>query len=510
MEEWGEVHSADDKGSSEKIKRRFKTPQQLVGLEEFYNEHKYPTEEMRSQLAEELGLTEKQISGWFCHRRLKDKKLLRDEANGDGRQDWSSGVNQDHVSGLKQDSCGSTKQSDRLLFDPREVESRRLHRPNSSSADLTVELKGQYAGNFTAPGDTSSGSSSASRDRFCNQVAEHRDRFFSKNEVFNPNLSIGKSMMDVKYKPSGYLKRKGQVENAAITAVKRQLGRHYRDDGPLLNIHFDPLPPGAFESPIDDPDFGSHCAEDPTLAPPHRFGAHKQRNLDSRFVNYNSKADYRRSYEEGNFQGEHSFGYYDHQTHNQSKKKYGSSNTLDEFGGRKLSDAPEYHNGDMYVYNGGRENRTTTGHPAEETRQEFASNCLPPKNMKNSGRKDCYVHDYSTVNNRIVQNEKMKLEHEERQYSKSLHPGEEEPSRKNLKKDKRHRDRESSGYLNYDREKIHSLQDIQTTTRFRAKPLQQDGASFSLPPRKYKTTVSSLGVQSYMEEKDGGSEYSEE
>ncbi|KAL4344914.1 hypothetical protein AHAS_Ahas11G0226000 [Arachis hypogaea] len=35
---------------------------------------------MKQDLPEELGLTEKQISGWFGHRRLKDKRLLKDEA----------------------------------------------------------------------------------------------------------------------------------------------------------------------------------------------------------------------------------------------------------------------------------------------------------------------------------------------------------------------------------------------------------------------------------------------
>ncbi|XP_039003192.1 uncharacterized protein LOC120129855 [Hibiscus syriacus] len=55
------------------------------------------------------------------------------------------------------------------------------------------------------------------------------------------------------YKPSGYLKVKGVSENPVIIAVKRQLGRHYREDGPVLSIQFDPLPPGAFEFPSSHP-----------------------------------------------------------------------------------------------------------------------------------------------------------------------------------------------------------------------------------------------------------------
>ena len=43
----------------------------------FFPDNKYPTEEMKSELADELELTEKQISGWFCHRRLKLKACAK-------------------------------------------------------------------------------------------------------------------------------------------------------------------------------------------------------------------------------------------------------------------------------------------------------------------------------------------------------------------------------------------------------------------------------------------------
>ncbi|KAM0061731.1 putative transcription factor homeobox-WOX family [Helianthus debilis subsp. tardiflorus] len=34
----------------------------------------YPSEAVRAQLSESLGLTGRQLQMWFCHRRLKDKK----------------------------------------------------------------------------------------------------------------------------------------------------------------------------------------------------------------------------------------------------------------------------------------------------------------------------------------------------------------------------------------------------------------------------------------------------
>ncbi|KAI8548108.1 hypothetical protein RHMOL_Rhmol07G0246800 [Rhododendron molle] len=88
--ESSEVHSEDNKALPEKSKkRRFKTPSQVEALEKFYIEYKYPLEELKSQIAESIGLSEKQVSGWFCHRRLKDKKQDGETA-ATGRQDRSS------------------------------------------------------------------------------------------------------------------------------------------------------------------------------------------------------------------------------------------------------------------------------------------------------------------------------------------------------------------------------------------------------------------------------------
>ncbi|XP_058224988.1 small ribosomal subunit protein RACK1-like [Rhododendron vialii] len=74
--ESSEVHSEDNKALPEKSKkRRFKTPSQVEALEKFY--------------IESVGLSERQVSGWFCHRRLKDKKQ-DGETVAAGRQDRSS------------------------------------------------------------------------------------------------------------------------------------------------------------------------------------------------------------------------------------------------------------------------------------------------------------------------------------------------------------------------------------------------------------------------------------
>ena len=220
----------------------------------FFTEHKYPTEEMKSELADQIGLTEKQISSWFCHRRLKDKRL-RDEVCTNGRQDRSSGIIQDRGSGLRQDSCGSTKQGDYRNLDPREVESQRLYGRDFHPADLTYDRTSRYTGNVTGIDNISSGSSSSLQDKFVCQREDPYDaetsKYLAQNGAAMPLIPKGTDSFG--YKPSGYLKVKGEIENAAITAVKMQLGRHYKEDGPPLGVEFQPLPPGAFASPSRDP-----------------------------------------------------------------------------------------------------------------------------------------------------------------------------------------------------------------------------------------------------------------
>ncbi|XP_073144216.1 uncharacterized protein [Henckelia pumila] len=248
-EESCEVHSEDDKTLPDKNKKRIvKTRAQVEALEKFYNEHKYPSEPMKIQLAESIGLTEKQVSGWFCHRRLKDKRLLNGETCAIGRQDRSSGVIQDRGSGLRQDSCGSTKQGDDRNFDTREVESGRL---TVQAADFTRERGSQYTGNKIPVNDSTSGSSSSLPNMPSHHNGEPLDLATSRYLI--PKFPVEVKGGKARSGPSGYLKVKGQVENSAITAVKMQLGRQYREDGPPLGVEFDPLPPGAFEAPMQNP-----------------------------------------------------------------------------------------------------------------------------------------------------------------------------------------------------------------------------------------------------------------
>ncbi|KAL8545083.1 hypothetical protein ACS0TY_005326 [Phlomoides rotata] len=257
------MHSEDEKAAVEKNRKRtVKTHAQVEELEKFYSEHRYPTEPMKMQVAEAIGLTEKQVSGWFCHRRLKDKRLQSGDNNVTGKQDRSSGVIQDRGSGQRQDSCGSTKQGDGRNFNDREVESGRLTLQESSAVELRYENGGHYSGNKNHMDDTSSGSSSSLRD-MSNHQGDPLDVATSRYLI--PKFPMDVNGVKARRGPSGYLKVKGQVENSAITAVKRQLGKHYRGDGPPLGVEFDPLPPGAFEDSMQNPVDETNYIEEATL-----------------------------------------------------------------------------------------------------------------------------------------------------------------------------------------------------------------------------------------------------
>lgn len=303
-----------------KHKRKVKTPSQIEALEKFYNEHPYPSESMKLQLAESIGLTEKQVSGWFCHRRLKDRKLLNNDANAHGTKDRSSGVIQDRGSGLKQDSCGSTKQEGYKHFDPKEVESKRF-----TSKDVNYELGSlNYTRNYSGTDNTSSSSPP--------QNADPIGLVKSRNLTQNVN-SGGLDLNGVKRRtgPSGYLKVKGQTENVAITAVKRQLGRLYREDGPPLGVEFEPLPPDAFESPITVPVNQPQYVGEPNM--PHSSDGsriYKQHNPISRYEGYSSQTrSHNSDLDETSFRTMHGVG--------QMRPDYVSSHHTRPYGGKLVS-----------------------------------------------------------------------------------------------------------------------------------------------------------------------------
>ncbi|XP_020529479.1 homeobox-DDT domain protein RLT1 isoform X2 [Amborella trichopoda] len=240
------IASDDDMIFHEKNKKRkLKTPSQLEALEKFYNEHKYPPESLKVQFAWKWGLSMKQIQVWFWHRRLKDKKVFKEDALANGEQDTQR---------IRQDLVSSSKQGESKNFNLSKVESQRFNDPS-----LTSEPRHRYVLTRTCSAmhnNASSESDSASEDRSSLQTEDHYDMkpliYSSLHNNYNEYVNMdgkvrrGYAVLDEDI----YFQENG--EDPTISSVKRKLGRHYHEDGPMLGIVFQPLPPGAFDASFED------------------------------------------------------------------------------------------------------------------------------------------------------------------------------------------------------------------------------------------------------------------
>ncbi|KAD7117894.1 hypothetical protein E3N88_05162 [Mikania micrantha] len=176
---------------SKKPKRQMKTPHQLRILESTYASDMYPSEAVRAQLSESLGLTDRQLQMWFCHRRLKDKK----EGAGTGK--------------------GSVGEHKELL--------------KSSKQELIVAHRG---------GGSDHGSRSRSHHESRSQSGSGSD---SDSSQFNEPVVHSRAYE---------LSQQKMIIRRIIDCVEVQLGEPLREDGPALGTEFDELPPGAFGTPI--------------------------------------------------------------------------------------------------------------------------------------------------------------------------------------------------------------------------------------------------------------------
>ncbi|KAG5226338.1 homeobox-DDT domain protein [Salix suchowensis] len=176
-----------------KSKRKMKTASQLEILEKTYAADTYPSEAVRAELSVQLGLSDRQLQMWFCHRRLKDRKAPL---------------------------------------------AKRQHKESPSSAGMPggVEMGvGTEVGN-----EHGSGSASPFGLGMDSRRAVGRP-----TGVAVPRISVDVQAMKRYYEP-----QQSVAELRAIAFVKAQLGEPLREDGPILGMDFDPLPPDAFGAPI--------------------------------------------------------------------------------------------------------------------------------------------------------------------------------------------------------------------------------------------------------------------
>ncbi|KAI4322719.1 hypothetical protein L6164_022386 [Bauhinia variegata] len=186
-----------------KTKRKMKTASQLEVLEKTYSVEPYPSESLRAELSAELGLSDRQLQMWFCHRRLKDRKA---SAQKKPRSDLTLGTV------ISTPVGGSAEQT---MMD-----------------DITYE-----------------GASVSGLRPLCSldswQVVPRPGMAF-------PRIGGGLPAMDY------YESQQCIAELRAIAFVEAQLGEPIREDGPILGMEFDPLPPDAFGAPIGSATMGQH------------------------------------------------------------------------------------------------------------------------------------------------------------------------------------------------------------------------------------------------------------
>lgn len=156
----------------------------------------YPSETLRAELSAKLGLSDRQLQMWFCHRRLKDRKTPP-------------------VKRPRKDS-------------PVVV---------ASSAVGTPVREEMEVGN-EHPSGSGSGSSPFGH------------ALDSRRLVPRPGTAVARIGADVTPMKRYYEPPKSISELRAIAFVETQLGEPLREDGPILGMEFDPLPPDAFGAPI--------------------------------------------------------------------------------------------------------------------------------------------------------------------------------------------------------------------------------------------------------------------
>uniref|UniRef100_A0A803N1P7 Homeobox-DDT domain protein RLT2 n=1 Tax=Chenopodium quinoa TaxID=63459 RepID=A0A803N1P7_CHEQI len=199
-----------------------KTASQLEVLEKTYQVATYPSEALRAELSVQLGLTDRQLQMWFCHRRLKDRKPQSAGGSGSGKR------------AKKGEAAASAAAAVTATVGPPTVVTQAI----LPAVGPKEEMLGAELGNEHGSGSGSGSSPYGHMDP--------RRAYVSRPGVALPRLSGHKRY---------YEQPQSVAELRAIAFVEAQLGEPLRDDGPALGMEFDPLPPGAFGAPIGMPHF---------------------------------------------------------------------------------------------------------------------------------------------------------------------------------------------------------------------------------------------------------------
>lgn len=156
----------------------------------------YPSESLRAELSAQLGLSDRQLQMWFYHRRLKDRKAPS------------------------------------------------VKRQNKDSPAPSATPAGEEMGPVTEVGNELVSVSASGSSPFGHGM-DPRRLVARTPGVAVPRIGADMSAMKRYYEPQQSI-----TELRAIAFVEAQLGEPLREDGPILGMEFDPLPPDAFGAPL--------------------------------------------------------------------------------------------------------------------------------------------------------------------------------------------------------------------------------------------------------------------
>lgn len=181
-------HTSEGKSKS---KRQMKTPFQLETLEKAYAKEMYPLESTRAELSQKLGLSDRQLQMWFCHKRSKDKK-----------------------DALAKKSLNAT-----------------VSMPDSPMAETALDESASDHGSGSG-----SGSGLGLSPIGCRELPGMVPQHAKAGMIAGDDVALGQR----------HYASTQSILLRAIAAVEAQLDEPLREDGPLLGVEFDPLPPDAF------------------------------------------------------------------------------------------------------------------------------------------------------------------------------------------------------------------------------------------------------------------------
>lgn len=153
---------------------------------------------MRAELSAKLGLSDRQLQMWFCHRRLKDRKAVP------AAKKLQSGL-------------------------PPTLARMREGVEQMAVADVRHD-RGLASG--------------------LRPIGHLDSQRVAPRPAMMAFPRMGAGYLSAMESSSYYESHKTIEELRAIAFVERQLGEPLREDGPILGMEFDSLPPGAFGAPI--------------------------------------------------------------------------------------------------------------------------------------------------------------------------------------------------------------------------------------------------------------------